>query len=208
MGEINWVAYLAVVFSAYLIPGPDLAVVLRAATTNVRTGMIASLGAQTGLCVHAGLAVIGLSALLARNPALLTIIQCTGGIYLTVLGTRAIHTALTRPTMAPESTVSHRGAFLQGLLTNLLNPKAVLFFVSILPPFITPGADTTIQLAALGAVDVIAGFLPWTVVALIGARLAHWITTPRIRKRWDVSTGGLLVGIGLTVLALALISFQ
>lgn len=208
MGEINWVAYLVVVFSAYLIPGPDFAVVLRAATANFRTGMIAGLGAQTGLCVHAGLAVVGLSALLARHPAVLTIIQCAGGLYLTVLGARAIHTALTRPTTAHESAVSHRGAFLQGLLTNLLNPKAVLFFVSILPPFITPGHDTTIQLAALGTIDVIAGFLPWTIVALIGARLSHAMATPRIRKTWDVTTGALLAGIGLTVLVLALHSLQ
>ncbi|MCT1734854.1 LysE family translocator [Kocuria marina] len=208
MGEINWAAYLAVVAAAYLVPGPDFAVVLRAATTSFRTGMIAAAGAQTGLCVHAGLAVVGLSALLARSPGLLTAIQAAGGIYLVVLGARAVHAARARPPWTQEPATDRKGAFLQGLLTNLLNPKVVLFFVSILPPFITAGADTTSQLVALGTVDVIAGFLPWTIVALAGARMARWMKTPRIRQRWDITTGLLLGVIGLVVLTLALLAWS
>jgi threonine/homoserine/homoserine lactone efflux protein len=208
VGEINWAAYLAVVFAAYLVPGPDFAVVLRAATISFRTGMIAAAGAQTGLCVHAGLAVAGLSALLARSPGLLTGIQAAGGIYLVVLGVRAVHAARTRPPGTSEPATGQRGAFLQGLLTNLLNPKVVLFFVSILPPFITAGDDTTVQLVALGIVDVVAGFLPWMIVAAAGARMARWMSTPRIRQGWDIATGALLGLIGLAVLTLAFLGSQ
>ncbi|MDN5726570.1 MAG: LysE family transporter, partial [Propionibacteriales bacterium] len=90
-----------------------------------------------------------------------------------------------------------RGAFVSGLLTNLLNPKALLFFVSLVPQFLRPEAGATpVQFLALGIVDIVFGFLPWTLVIMVGSRLSTWLADRRRRTRWDLGTGGLLVGVG------------
>lgn len=83
---------------AYLVPGPDYAVILRSATRGPRAGVAAAGGAQLGLCVHMVLAVVGLSAVLARYPDVLTTIRLLGGAYLLYLGGRLI-----LPTLRPST---------------------------------------------------------------------------------------------------------
>lgn len=85
---MKWAAFTVVVILAYLTPGPNFAVVLRASTRGWQAGASASAGARLGLCVHTLLAVAGLSAVLARHPAALTSLRLLGGVYLVYLGCR------------------------------------------------------------------------------------------------------------------------
>lgn len=136
--DINWLGFVGVVAIAYVIPGPDMAVILRAATRGWRPGGAAAVGAQAGLCVHLALAVAGLSVVLARYPEALTALRIAGGIYLMYLGGRLILPTLSRAPKdeEPSDDASTRSAFGQALFTNLLNPKAVLFFAAVLPQFL------------------------------------------------------------------------
>jgi len=204
--SINWSAFFAVLVVAYLIPGPDLAVILRQATRTLRSGLLAAVGAQSGLCVHMLLAVVGLSAVLARHPDALITIRIIGGLYLVWLGASLAWKArnlMAAPRDEDESTRADtvRGAFMQGFLTNVTNPKAILFFASVLPQFISPEASIAGQTLLLGAIDVVFGFLPWTVVIVLGDRLGRRMSSLRFQAWRDRATGTALAGVGCTVLA-------
>ncbi|MEU8662340.1 LysE family translocator [Actinoplanes philippinensis] len=201
--DSNWVAFIGVVMVAYIIPGPDFAIILRSATKGARAGFAAAGGAQLGLCVHMGLAALGLAAVLTRNPGVLDAIRLAGGIYLLYLGGRLIVATLRRSRAEDTRSdqVSARSAFVQGLMTNLTNPKAILFFAAVLPQFVVVG-DTAIplQVTALGVLDVALGFVVWAAVIAIGTRLSTAMRRPRVRKWWDRSTGTVLGGLGLIAL--------
>lgn len=205
--SINWPAFLAVVAVAYLIPGPDFAVILRQATRTARAGVMAAIGAQTGLCVHLLLAVVGLSAVLARYPQALTVVRLVGGLYLVWLGAslawRARTAALAdRDAPAASREEGHgRRAFAQGFLTNVTNPKAILFFASVLPQFISSQGSVGTQILLLGVIDVLFGFLPWALVVILGDRLGRRLKSARFQLWRDRLTGTTLAGVGLTVVA-------
>jgi threonine/homoserine/homoserine lactone efflux protein len=199
--DVNWVAYVGVVALAYLIPGPDMVVILRSATRGSRSGAAAAVGAQLGLCVHLTVAVAGLSVVLARYPEALTAIRVVGGLYLLYLGGRLIVPTLRRRHDAsqpqPGHDVSARSAFGQGLFTNLLNPKAVLFFAAVLPQFLVAGAvPTWVQIVALGALNIVLGCVAWAAVVALGVRLSGALRHRRVRAWWDRVTGVVLGGIG------------
>lgn len=204
--SINWSAFLAVLVVAYLIPGPDLAVILRQATRTLRSGVLAAVGAQTGLCVHMLLAVVGLSAVLARHPDALIVIRVVGGLYLVWLGASLAWKARNLSTAARDQDGAtgegtDRGAFMQGFLTNVTNPKAILFFASVLPQFISPDASIAGQILLLGVIDVFFGFLPWAIVIVLGDRLGRRLSSVHFQAWRDRATGTALAGVGGTILA-------
>ena len=198
--DVNWWVFVGVVAVAYFVPGPDMAVILRSATHGARPGLAAAGGAQLGLCVHMLLAVVGLSVVLARHPEALTTIRVLGGAYLLYLGGRLILPTLGRrpaASAARDERVSARSAFGQGLFTNLLNPKAVLFFAAVLPQFLAPGpVPVWVQVVLLGVLDIALGFAAWAVVIALGVRLADLLRSPRARRWWDRATGATLGGLG------------
>jgi threonine/homoserine/homoserine lactone efflux protein len=208
---INWPAFLAVVFLAYVIPGPDFLVVVRAGTTGLRRGLTAGAGAQTGLVVHMLAAACGVSLLLARSPSALRVIQLAGAAYLTHLGVRAL-LSTRRATRTDDqddqddqddgdpSALPRPGRpghwYRQGLTTNLLNPKAVLFFVSVLPQFLDSNTSTAVQVLVLGVLDIAIGLAIWAVLAAVASHLAGVLARPRARRAWDRATGATFVGLG------------
>lgn len=208
---VDWPAFAAVLTAAYLIPGPDFLVILNNSTARVRAGISAAFGAQTGLTVHMGLATLGLSALLTGMPALLTIIQIAGAVYLVALGVQLTRSHPDSPVAQGRACRANSSgpvgsAFRQGLLTNLLNPKAIIFFASVLPQFVTPGGDVRAQVLFLGVVDVLAGFVPWAAVVTTGSALATWLTRDGHRRQWNRVSGGLLTLVALWLFVAALVS--
>ncbi len=202
--SINWSAFLAVLVVAYLIPGPDFAVILRQATRTRRSGVLAAGGAQAGLCVHMLLAVVGLGALLVRHPDALILVRIVGGLYLVWLGASLAWKARSGRSAGRGDAATRgddRGAFMQGFLTNVTNPKAILFFASVLPQFISPDASASGQILLLGIVDVLFGFLPWAVVIALGERLGRRMSSVRFQLWRDRTTGTALAGVGATLLA-------
>jgi threonine/homoserine/homoserine lactone efflux protein len=200
--ETNWVAFLGVVIVAYVVPGPDFAIILRYATRHWRQGAAAAIGAQAGLCVHMALAVLGLSLVLAQHGAALTVIRVLGGLYLLYLGGRLMTSTFGRKRPGSARDAGTEGsAFQQGFLTNVTNPKAILFFASVLPQFVGSGpVPVSLQVLVLGALDVVLGFLPWAAVVVVGARLSQVLSLRRVRDWWDRVTGALLGALGGTLL--------
>src|SRR5687767_3100296 len=116
-----------------------------------RAGLGAVAGIVAGSAVQATAAVLGLSALLAASAPVLTAVKLAGAAYLVWLGARALLTA--GRAAPPEAPAAARGrSFRAGLLTNLLNPKIMLFYVAFLPQFVEPGPGAAARTALLAAV--------------------------------------------------------
>jgi threonine/homoserine/homoserine lactone efflux protein len=120
-----------------ITPGPDtLYIVGRSSAQGARAGAVAALGIGTGALVHICAAALGLSALLAASATAFTAVKIVGAAYLVYVGISLIRSkgpAESPASAAENPSVSVRGIFFQGFLTNVLNPKVALFFMSFLP---------------------------------------------------------------------------
>ncbi|WGI26224.1 LysE family translocator [Halomonas alkaliantarctica] len=195
------VGFIAVVLLAYLIPGPDFLLVSRYAVQHKQLGFTAALGAQSGLCLHMLTAAMGLSAIAAQSAEFFIVIRWVGAAYLIWLGISVLrkseqHQIVQDELQCEDACTGHRRAFVSGFLTNVLNPKAIVFFLSVLPQFMDPTADVVRQILILGVIDVVIGVLWWWGVVWLMQRVADTLRKPNIRQWWDRVTGGLMLGAG------------
>ena len=182
------------------IPGPDQALITRNALLRGRSaGLRTMLGGATGLTVHATAAAFGISALLASSATAYTTLKLVGIAYLLYLGTRML---LATGQHADEDTTRSNGRpFAQGLLSNALNPKIALFFLTFLPQFL-PGDGATLP-AALGLSAVFAAlYLLWFsgLISLVGL-VGNALRKPRVRACMDRITAGALIAFGIRLAA-------
>ena len=150
--------YLATIMVLILVPGPDSVLILSRSLFEGRSmGWIASAGTATGNVVHAGLAALGVSAVIAASPVLFAILRWLGAGYLGWLGLKALYSAWQSwhrgsggpLPMLPRTT--WRGVYLQALLTNMLNPKVILFYFAFVPQFVSPAVGSVaLQTFVLG----------------------------------------------------------
>jgi len=184
-----------------LTPGPDMALFLARTVTGGRSaGFAAMLGASTGLIVHALLAGLGLSALLAASTTAFFILKIVGGLYLLWLAYGAIRhgSAFSVDShSAPKQTLL--ATFLTGLGINLTNPKVIVFFVTFLPQFIDandPAASG--QLLFLGLFFLLIGIPTNAVVILIAERFTHFMqSSPRAMRIFDYGFAGIVTAFAL-----------
>ncbi|GGP03732.1 LysE family translocator [Nonomuraea glycinis] len=183
-----------------MIPGPDAALIMRSSLAHGRmAGLLTMLGGLLGLSVHAAAAAIGLSALLVASPAAFTVVRALGVCYLLWLG---VHALLAGPAKADRPPVaapggSALGHVRRGLLSNLLNPKVLLLFVTWLPQFLPAHGDALGSALLLSAIVALLYALWFSLYNLIVDRAGTLLRTPRIRARIERVTGVLLVGFAL-----------
>jgi threonine/homoserine/homoserine lactone efflux protein len=185
-----------------LTPGPDMAYVTARAVGQGRTaGVLSALGITTGRLLHLAAAVLGLSAILASSAEAFLVVRLAGGVYLLWLGARM----MIAPAPRPEPAAGGGGRlrlYLQGVLTNALNPKVALFYLAFLPQFVDPGrGSVALQLVVLGTIQNLGGTLVQLAIAWGGGGLGD-----RLRRRngWlrrqRQATGGVLVLLGARLL--------
>jgi threonine/homoserine/homoserine lactone efflux protein len=176
------------------IPGPDQALITRNALVGgPAAARRTMLGGASGLTVHATAAAFGLSALLATSATAYTTLKLVGIAYLLFLALRMLATR----GAAPESSdgpdhAGPRRPFAQGLLSNALNPKVALFFLTFLPQFLPShhaALPAALGLSAMFAVIYIAWFS--TLIWLLG-RIGRALTKPAIHRRLERITAGAL----------------
>jgi len=194
-----------------IAPGPDsMLIVARSAGQGWRAGFAATWGIGAGVWVHILAAALGLSALLATSAAAFTLVKIAGAAYLVWMGL-AMVLRRSRGDEAPgvnapraPAPIRRREIFLQGFLTNVLNPKVALFFLAFVPQFITHDAPSkALAFVFLGAIFNLNGMLWCHALALssafAGSRLAPGARVAAILER---TMGALFVGLGVR-LALA-----
>lgn len=191
-------AFVAAAFTLAITPGPDLALVTR---HGLRTGAAGALrtsaGTLSGILVHAALAAVGLSALLASSATAFSVVKLAGAAYLVVLGGRALHDAVRGGHEEDEHPPRYTGSpFLQGFLTNVLNPKVALFFLTFLPQFVRPSDAVLARTLALSGLFLAVGAVVLLVYSLLIGRLAGNLARSRVRRLIDGATGVLFLGVG------------
>lgn len=191
--------YLGVIAVLTITPGPDMVLVLR---NGIRGGPRAAwatgLGCCTGIAVHATLAVLGLSAILAASSEAFTVVKLAGAAYLVFLGIQAV-LGSGRPLAEAEAPAPAGSAYRQGLLTNLLNPKIALLFLTLLPQFVADGEPRVATTALLAATFLACAVIWWRAFSLLVGPLGRFLSRPRVVAWFERGTGVLLVAIGVRV---------
>ncbi|MQT13268.1 LysE family translocator [Segnochrobactrum spirostomi] len=187
-----------------ITPGLDTALVVRtAAVDGARSALLAGLGVSAGVLVWGLAASAGLGALLAASQLAYDAVRIAGAVYLVVLGARMIlrprrdGLVTSGEAVATEEGSSRRTAFLRGLLTNLLNPKVGVFYVTFLPQFVPAGVPVVPFSVLLAGLHVTMGMV-WFVVLVAATRpLARWLSRPAVATALDRVTGGIFLAFGL-----------
>ncbi len=200
------VALLTFLAAATLIivaPGPDSLLVTRNVFRRGRRGgLVTAAGTVTGLALWSLAAALGLSALLAASRIGYDGVRVAGGIYLIWLGIQSLRSRGAVPTAPTETTPMpmHR-AYLSGVLSNVLNPKIGVFFVTFLPGFVPAGAPVGATAALLGALFVVETGLWLVVLVWLVGRGTGWLSRRDVRRWLDRATGVVLIGFGVRVAA-------
>lgn len=195
--HIAWTSFLLALVVITIVPGPDFVLIMGNAVRSLRRGVLAALGVVTGLLIHAVLATIGLSALVVAVPTALFVVKAVGALYLAYIGFMTFKTA-SKPV---EEQRPAGNVFLRGMLCDLLNPKVMLTFLSLIPQAMDPNAAPLPQAALLSAVTVgvFAGF--WVVVVPLARQLGTLLSKPKIRTWFERVCGTALIGMAASVLA-------
>jgi threonine/homoserine/homoserine lactone efflux protein len=195
--------FLGVVALLTVTPGPDMLLVVR---NGLRAGSRAAwrtgLGCCLGISVHATAAVLGLSVILRASVTAYVVVKLAGAAYLAYLGARMLISAIMSGTV--EETPERRWdraapAFRQGLVTNLLNPKIALLFLTLLPQFVTADEPRLRTTAMLAAVFLGIAVLWWRAFSLAIEPISRVLHGDRGRRALDAVAGTALLVISARV---------
>lgn len=183
-----------------ITPGLDTALVLRTAINEGRrTAWLAGIGICGGVLLWGLLVAVGLGALLAASETAYTALRIGGALWLLWLGWQLL---LGRASSLGEPDAQHTTAsgwqwLWRGVLTNLLNPKVGLFYVTFLPQFIAPGEDVLTLSVLMALIHALMGALWFGVLVLVAARAGAWLRSPRLQRQLDRLLGLAFIGFGL-----------
>jgi threonine/homoserine/homoserine lactone efflux protein len=191
-------------------PGPAMALIFRrAALRGLRGAVPTVLGLELGLYVWALFAGAGFAALVAASEVAYLVLRIVGAVVLLYLGIKAWRAAwkdggeaAVAPAGAPLPGRRHWwGAFGEGLVVQLANPKAAVFMIAFYPQFVPADGPVFTTTALLGLLQITLETGLYLALAAGVARAGAWIRRPRIRRRLDAVSGTVLVGLGLRVAA-------
>jgi len=182
-----------------LLPGPDTLVVVRSILRGGRRqGTLTALGNLCGLTLWVVAAALGLAAMLEASEVGYAALRIVGACYLVFLGVQAWRS---RGHVEQPGETGRRGilgtGFRAGVLTNLLNPKVGVFFVTFLPGFVPEGSSVLWVTLLFGAIFIALTAAYWVLLLGLASRVTGWMNTPRIRRRLDVATSAVLVAFGV-----------
>jgi homoserine/homoserine lactone efflux protein len=205
---VSWSLWLTLVGAAVLISLTPGAGAINTMTNSIGVGWTRSLwgilGQQVALLVHIAVVAAGVGVLVAESRVLFDVIRYAGAAYLVYLGVRQL---LARPVptgdeQAGAPRMSASAMFRQGVLVNLTNPKAVVFFLAFTPQFIRPDRPLATQYAVLAATVVAVDILVmWGVFAVAARGLRRLTRTESGQRRLNRLFGSLFVGVGVLLAA-------
>jgi len=202
LGIHHYWLFIATAIVLVITPGQDTFFILgRSLASGRAAGVAAALGITAGSIIHTCLAALGLSALLATSPYAFMAVKFAGAAYLVYVGVRAL---LARASSLPGadaggSADGRAAAFRQGILSNLLNPKVALFFLALMPQFISAGSTHKVAaFLALGMTFVTLG-IAWCLVLAIGAAKLRgaFLRRPSMALILNRIAGAMFIALGL-----------
>jgi threonine/homoserine/homoserine lactone efflux protein len=203
-------AFVLAVLLISASPGPAMALIFRrAALRGLRGAVPTVLGLELGLYLWALFAGVGLAALVAASEVAYLVLRVVGAAVLLVLGLRALRAAwrdegVPAETGEPVPVGGRRrwwGAFAEGVVVQLANPKAAVFMIAFYPQFVPADGPVFATTALLGLLQITLETGLYLGLAAGVARAGSWFRRPRIRRRLEAVSGTVLVGLGLRVAA-------
>jgi threonine/homoserine/homoserine lactone efflux protein len=196
----HFLLFLGAAVVLAITPGPGIFYVLaRTLGGGRREGVESALGTLVGGTMHVTAAALGLSAILAASALAFHTVKYAGAAYLVWLGIRMIRDRSAE--MPAQTVVRNRGSFRQGVLTETLNPKTALFFLSFIPQFIVATrGHVFLQFVALGTISVLLNTIADLVVVFMAGPLERkFKSSTGFRRRQRVASGIGIIGLGAYV---------
>lgn len=193
----QFLAGLVVLALLTISPGADMALVAKITLERGRrAALIATLGICSGLFVHATLSALGLSVILTTSAEAFTVVKLVGAAYLAFLGAQALRHSFRHETA--ESLPRRRTGtpFFEGLLSNVLNPKVAVFYLTFMPQFISPGDNVFARSIAFAVAHAIMGILWLSAYAYVLSRIGALLGRAGLRRWLERATGGVLIALG------------
>jgi threonine/homoserine/homoserine lactone efflux protein len=197
-----WLLFFSTVFAINISPGPDLIYVLsRTIAQGRKIGIASSIGTCTGAIVHIFAAALGISAILATSAVAFSVVKYIGAIYLIFLGIKAF--------LAPSGNIDFLNnnkprvttwiAFKQGVLVDIFNPKAAIFFMAFLPQFVRHDlGHPAYQIIVLGLlVILVAIFVDVLFILIAGQTTKFFRSNQKISMFLNRALGSIFIGLGI-----------
>lgn len=209
MSRPELLAFASIALFLALTPGVDTMMTVRnTVARGLAAGLVTVLGIGCGGLIQASFAAFGVSIILLQSATVYEAVKLTGAAYLIYLGVTGILAARKRKAAPPDAGLPARQAgqsprlwrsYVEGLVTNVLNPKVPVFFLAFLPQFIRPG-DPAVAKSFLLVGILYAEGLAWLVlVALFVARIARWLLRPQVQRRFEMLSGAVFIGLGARI---------
>lgn len=196
-----WLGFLAASILIAVTPGPGAVISM---STGMRHGywaaLTAILGLQTAILAHLLIVALGLGALLAASETAFLLVKFLGAAYLVWLGIQKWR-APAIPVDANAPLVRRGGLFLQGVLVNLTNPKAIIFIAALVPQFVDPIQAQIPQYLLIAITLCLTDLTVMSCYALAAVRLGRWLYDPAAICRQNRFFGGLFVSAGVLLAA-------
>lgn len=199
----DWILFAGAALLMVLTPGPNMIYLIsRSISQGRRAGVISLFGVITGFLVHLFAAAVGLSALFMAIPLAYELLRWAGAAYLLWLAWQALGPGARSPFEAQDLPIdSPAKLFCMGFMTNVLNPKIAVFYLAILPQFMSPAhGSVLVQSLILGLTQIVISFSVNLLIALSAAGIARWFAGKPV---W-LATQRYLMGSVLAALAVRL----
>lgn len=198
-------AFIIITLMIIIVLGPDFFVVMKNSITSGKgNGAMAALGITSAHVVYSLLAVFGIIFILANMYYVFVTIKILGAIYLIYLGIRSIISARQSMNFSTAQMKAQRITYLssyrQGFFSTILNPKALLYYISILPQFLSTGEAVTSQIAILTAIVTTVILLWFIFCVYIFQYIKLLFTNRKIKAIFDYRVGAILIGLSLNLL--------
>ncbi|WP_458104101.1 LysE family transporter [Bacillus sp. PK3-037] len=200
-------AYIPIAAMMVIIPGADTMLVMKNTLRyGAKAGRYNILGLATGLSFWTIIAILGLSMVIAKSVILFTTIKYLGAAYLIYLGIKSFFAKnmfslddmqAQAKTAAISPKRHYKSSFMQGSLSNILNPKTVLVYVTIMPQFINLKENVNQQLIILASILTLLAVLWFLFLVYIIDYAKKWMKNPKFQKAFQKITGIMLVGFGI-----------
>jgi len=196
-----WVFIIAITLLT-VSPGVDTVLVIRNATRGgLPDGLLTTLAICTGLFVHATVSAVGISVILLQSAFLFGLMKLAGAAYLVWLGAVSLRQAFAgggnlEPGGSEARTFAPVRSIREGLLSNVLNPKPIVFYMAFLPQFIDPTGSALEQSLWLAFIHFVISVAWLSLVAAAVDRLRVWLTRGSVKRAFDATVGSALAGFG------------
>jgi threonine/homoserine/homoserine lactone efflux protein len=195
------VGFVAASVAILIVPGPSvLFVVARGVSLGRRAALVTMLGNETGSLVHVVAVAVGVGAVVARSVLVFNAVKLIGAAYLVYLGVGAIrHRQQLAAELRAPLGLSSRRLWRDGFVVGVTNPKTTLFFLAVLPQFVTPErGHISLQLLTLGVVFLVLAVVNDGLYGVAAGSVRRWLDrSPRRAEAVGGTSGLLMIGLGL-----------